>query len=148
MLRLETSRGTVSTDSQLAALRAVPAFYNALGVFARAAEQAHQTHVDTENARLRSEYEARLAQLAREERMADELRGPAGEPGEGAARGGAALARVLMRPDPPTYLTAPPSISPRIEPANARVYAAELMASGPRWQLMSTASAMDDRRCS
>ena len=126
ILKLQISRDTVATDARLAALQAVPAFYSALGAFARAAEEAHLAHVQAENDRLSAQYQARLEEHERAGRLSREtLQDLGGEPGAHAALGGQAIAHELLRPDPPTYLTAPPSISGQVGAASARVYAAE-----------------------
>jgi len=136
LLKLGTSRGALTTDARLAGLQTVPAFYSALGAFARAAEEAHRTRVQAENDRLASQYQARLAEHERAREIDREtMRGWAGEPGARAASGGLALSRELMRPEPPTYLTAPPEISDQIGAASARVYTAE---TNPDWAAVAS----------
>jgi hypothetical protein len=132
-LKLSASTGTVTTEAQLVGLEAIPAFYNTLSVFALAAEEAHRTHVQMENERLSTEYQARLAAYRERERLDRMAQGPRGEPGEGAFRAGQALSRGAP-PEPPTYLTAPPSISGQIEAANTRVTGAETTA---QWEAVA-----------
>ncbi|MCZ7640191.1 MAG: DUF4157 domain-containing protein [Verrucomicrobia bacterium] len=124
LLKLGTARGTLSTDARLAGLQAIPTFYTALASFAQAAEEAHRTRVDAENTRLRTQYEARLAEYQQRERYDRMAQGPIGEPGERAFRAGQALARGSP-PAPPTYLTAPPAITGQIPAATTRLYAAD-----------------------
>ncbi|MFN0085504.1 MAG: DUF4157 domain-containing protein [Blastocatellia bacterium] len=136
LLKLGSSRGDLTPDARLAGLQAVPTFYNALGAFARAAEEAHQTHMRTENDRLQARYQAELAEHERAKRIDRETaRSFAGELGGRAAAGGMAMSRELLRPNAPTYLTAPPSISGQIDAASARVYAAE---TDPDWSAVAS----------
>ncbi len=126
-LKLSASSGTVGTDAQLLGLEAIPAFFNALGVFARAAEEAHRTHVATENARLSAAYDKELAEYGRHEQLDRMAQGPIGEPGERAFRAGQAIARGPA-PRSPAFLTAPAAISGQVDAANANVYRAETAA--------------------
>jgi hypothetical protein len=126
LIKMSGQSGAISPETRLAGLQAVPTFYNALATFARAAEQAHQTHVQQENARLRAQYEAQLEQHERAREMDRETtRGFGGEPGASAAAAGMAMSREMMRPRPPTYLEAPPAVSEQVAPATERVYAAD-----------------------
>ncbi len=132
-LKLTSSKGTVTAEVRLAALEAIPAFYTATSAFARAAEEAHRLRVEAENNRLRSQYETALAEYERREKLDRMSQGPIGEPGERAFRAGQAIARGL-RPQPPTYLTTPPSISGQVDAASTRLYRAD---SADQWSTVA-----------
>lgn len=119
-----------STAARLVALEAIPTFYDALAVFAAAAEPAHRNYVTTTNDRLRADYTARRQRYDEIQEMDREtVRMLRGEPGAGAFAGGLALSRGAP-PPAPDYLTEPPAISGRIAPARALVYAAD---SAEQW---------------
>lgn len=132
-VKLGASTGTVTSEARLAALEAIPPFYEAASEFTRAAEEAHRTRVQAENDRRHAEYRTRLAAYEQRERLERASYGPRGEPGEGAFRAGLAIARG-PRPEAPAQLTAPPAISGQIAPARARVYAADTTAE---WQAVA-----------
>lgn len=134
LLKLGSTRGTLTTDARLAGLQAIPIFYTTLATFAQAAEEAHRTRVEAENTRLRTQYEARLTEYRQRERYDRMSQGPIGEPGERAFRAGQAIARGSP-PSPPTYLTAPPAITGQIPAATTRLYAADTDAD---WAAVAT----------
>ncbi len=129
------ARGTVSTESRLAALQTIPAFYDALASLAAAVEQAHQQRVDAENNRLEAEYKARLAEFERRRDLEQSILGPIDRTTTLAILGGvtgllAPAIAYALPPLPPTYRRPPPRVSSEVPGARTRVYAAQ---SNPEW---------------